>query len=298
MTTTTPAIDVRGVSQRFGRTTAINDLSLTIDTGDIVALLGPNGAGKSTLVDLIVGLNQPTRGTISIHGINPTDAIKRGIIGAALQDGGMLGSLTVGDLVDTLASIHPVRIDTTAVLQQAGLNTMKKKKVAQLSGGQRQRIRLALATMGEPRILLLDEPTTGLDITARAEFWHTVHTMANNGITILFATHDLTEAERYAGRVIIMNAGQIVADGTPEQLTSQYPTIIRASLAHTPSSNIDSHITALLAPDDTYERHGNDVLIHTVHPDHVLLHTLSDGLLTRPTVNHAELEEVCGNLTR
>ncbi|MBY0788343.1 ABC transporter ATP-binding protein [Corynebacterium parakroppenstedtii] len=322
MTSSRTAIDVHTVTRRFGKTTAVDGVSLSVDAGEVVAILGPNGAGKSTLLDLILGLSQPDTGTISVYGHTPASAVRAGIVGAALQDGGLPSTMTVERMVRTLTSVHPQRLSPSAVLLDPILDQLRKRKIGKLSGGQRQRLRLALATMSAPQVLILDEPSSGLDVTTRSELWSGIQSMADDGITVLFATHYLTEAERYADRVIVLNAGKIVADGTPEELTSRYPTIIRASLAiandelvqnnSAPRSaaradngsmpgaalHVDDRIKAGLSADDTYERHGDDIVIHTTQPDQVLLHTLQHKLLIHPTVNRAALDDAFSELTQ
>ena len=327
MTSSRTAITVREVTRKFGATTAVDGVSLSVDAGEVVAILGPNGAGKSTLLDLILGLSQPDTGTISVYGRTPASAVRAGIVGAALQDGGLPSTMTVERMVRTLTSVHPQRLSPSAVLHDPTLNHLRKRTIGKLSGGQRQQLRLALATMSDPQVLILDEPSSGLDVTTRSELWSGIQSMADDGITVLFATHYLPEAERYADRVIVLNAGKIVADGTPEQLTSRYPTIIRASLAiaddegarnssapgsavsadegYLPSaarpsaaSRVDARIKACLSADDTYERHGEEVIIHTTNPDQVLLHTLQQKLLIHPTVNRAALDDAFTELTR
>ena len=322
MTSSRTAITVREVTRKFGATTAVDGVSLSVDAGEVVAILGPNGAGKSTLLDLILGLSQPDTGTISVYGRTPASAVRAGIVGAALQDGGLPSTMTVERMVRTLTSVHPQRLSPSAVLRDPILNRLRKRKIGKLSGGQRQRLRLALATMSDPQVLILDEPSSGLDVTTRSELWSGIQSMADDGITVLFATHYLPEAERYADRVIVLNAGKIVADGTPEELTSRYPTIIRASLAiandelvqnnSAPRSaaradngsmpgaalHVDDRIKAGLSADDTYERHGDDIVIHTTQPDQVLLHTLQHKLLIHPTVNRAALDDAFSELTQ
>ncbi|WP_340051562.1 ABC transporter ATP-binding protein [Corynebacterium parakroppenstedtii] len=315
MTSSRTAIDVHDVTRTFGKTTAVDGVSLSIDAGEVVAILGPNGAGKSTLLDLILGLTQPDTGTISVHGCAPASAVRAGLVGAALQDGGLPSTMTVDRMVRTLTSVHPQRLSPSTVLHDPALERLRKRKIGKLSGGQRQRLRLALATMSAPQVLILDEPSSGLDVTTRSEMWSTIQSMADDGITVLFATHDLTEAERYAGRVIVLNNGKIVADGTPEQLTSHYHTIIRASLAtagdevtgnssapgtppHSPALHLDDRIKACLSPADAYERHGDDIIIHTTTPDQVLLRTLQHKLLIHPTVNRAALDDAFSELTQ
>ena len=169
MTSSRTAINIQEVTRRFGRTTAVDRISLSVEAGEVVAILGPNGAGKSTLLDLILGLSQPDTGTISIYGRTPANAVRSGLVGAALQDGGLPSTMTVERMVRTLTSVHPQRLSPSAVLHDPTLNHLRKRTIGKLSGGQRQQLRLALATMSAPQILILDEPSSALDVTTRSK---------------------------------------------------------------------------------------------------------------------------------
>ena len=219
---TSHVIEAQGLTQIFrtrsGNVTAVDNLDLTIDKGEIVALLGPNGAGKTTLIDMLLGLSTPTRGVLTIDGASPTAAIQSGTIGAVLQTGGLLKDLTVQQTLDMLASLYPTRLDMNQVLADADLTELAHRKVGKCSGGQQQRIRFAIATMHDPNILILDEPTTGMDVTARRTFWERMDKLAETGKTIIFATHYLEEAQNFAQRIVLMNNGKIIADGTSEEI--------------------------------------------------------------------------------
>ena len=219
---TSHVIEAQGLTQIFrtrsGNVTAVDNLDLTIDKGEIVALLGPNGAGKTTLIDMLLGLSTPNRGVLTIDGASPKAAIQSGKIGAVLQTGGLLKDLTVQQTLDMLASLYPTRLDMNQVLADADLTELAHRKVGKCSGGQQQRIRFAIATMHDPNILILDEPTTGMDVTARRTFWERMDKLAETGKTIIFATHYLEEAQNFAQRIVLMNNGKIIADGTSEEI--------------------------------------------------------------------------------
>ena len=219
---TSHVIEAQGLTQIFrtrsGNVTAVDNLDLTIDKGEIAALLGPNGAGKTTLIDMLLGLSTPTRGVLTIDGASPKAAIQSGNIGAVLQTGGLLKDLTVQQTLDMLASLYPTRLDMNQVLADADLTELAHRKVGKCSGGQQQRIRFAIATMHDPNILILDEPTTGMDVTARRTFWERMDKLAETGKTIIFATHYLEEAQNFAQRIVLMNNGKIIADGTSEEI--------------------------------------------------------------------------------
>ena len=219
---TTTVIQAENLTQVFrvpgGTLTAVDNLDLTISKGEIIALLGPNGAGKTTLIDMILGLTEPARGTLTVQGISPKKAVQRGDIGAVLQTGGLLKDLTVRQTLEMLATLYPTRIDIDEVLASADLTELAHRKVGKCSGGQQQRIRFAIATMHDPNILILDEPTTGMDVTARRTFWERMDKLAETGKTIIFATHYLEEAQNFAQRIVLMDNGKIIADGTSEEI--------------------------------------------------------------------------------
>lgn len=214
-----PALDARGVHRRFGDVRAVDGVDLRIDRGDIVALLGPNGAGKTTFLDLVLGFSSPTSGTLSVLGGDPRRAVQSGSVGAVLQTGGLLDDLTVAETVRMIAACHARHLPVDEVLARAGITRIASRKVRRCSGGEQQRLRFALALLTEPDLLLLDEPTAGMDVRARAEFWAAMHAEAERGRTVVFATHYLQEAADFAGRIVLMRAGRVVVDGTLEEIT-------------------------------------------------------------------------------
>jgi ABC-2 type transport system ATP-binding protein len=218
--TNAPAVRVTGLTKRYGEVTAVHGLDLTIAPGEVVALLGPNGAGKSTTIDMMLGLSRPDAGTVSVYGVSPATAIRDGKVGAQLQSGGLLPDVTVAEIVGLSAALHKRNRPVAGVLRTAGLTDLAKRRVSALSGGQQQRVRFAMALVADPDLIVLDEPTTGLDVEARRAFWAAMREETEQGRTVLFATHYLEGADDYADRIVLMHAGSVVADGTSAQIKS------------------------------------------------------------------------------
>ncbi|HIZ34302.1 MAG TPA: ABC transporter ATP-binding protein [Candidatus Ruania gallistercoris] len=220
-----PAVQLAGVTKQFrtadGPVVAVNGIDLDVPRGQIMAFLGPNGAGKTTALDMVLGLTEPTAGTVLVHGQPPRQAVRAGRISAVLQSGGLLRDLSVAETVRMIASTfeHPMPLDE--VLAKAGLTQLAGRKVSKCSGGEQQRLRFALALLPDPDLLILDEPTAGMDVTARREFWDTMRADADSGRTVIFATHYLEEADAFAQRIVMMAAGKIVADGTTTEIRAR-----------------------------------------------------------------------------
>jgi ABC-2 type transport system ATP-binding protein len=198
--------------------TAVNDLTLQVTPGEIVAFLGPNGAGKTTTIDMMLGLARPNSGTVQIYGKSPADAIARGEIAAVMQSGGLLKDFTVEETVAFTASLYVNARPVSEVLERAGISAIGSRSVGKCSGGEQQRLRFAMALISDPRLLILDEPTTGMDVEGRRDFWHAIREDAKRGRTILFATHYLDEADAYADRIVLIRQGSVVADGTTAEI--------------------------------------------------------------------------------
>ena len=214
------AVDARGISHSYGDTVAVHPLDLSLAAGDTVAILGPNGAGKSTLIGMMLGLVASDSGEVTVDGLSPRQAVARGRIAAMLQDTGFMPGVRVGEIVRLGERSYPDSIPTRQALQLADLGSLADRRIDRLSGGQSQRLRFALAIVANPRIIVLDEPTRALDVTARVEFWKTMQRFAGDGRTVLFATHYLDEVDQNADRVIVFDRGRIVADGSPDELRS------------------------------------------------------------------------------
>ncbi|MFJ1972045.1 ABC transporter ATP-binding protein [Streptomyces sp. NPDC087903] len=223
-TSTTTATEVVGfeqVSKSYGDVRAVDGLTLRLHPGETVALLGPNGAGKSTTLDLLLGLKQADSGTVRIFGTGPREAIVAGRVGAMLQSGGLMDEVTVRELVTLACDLHPRAYPVADVLARAGVTQIADRKVNKLSGGQAQRVRFALATAGDSDLIVLDEPTTGMDVSARQAFWATMREQADQGRTVLFATHYLEEADAIADRVLVLHRGRLLADGTAAEIKAK-----------------------------------------------------------------------------
>jgi ABC-2 type transport system ATP-binding protein len=208
---------LRDVRRHFGSIEAVAGLDLEVEPGENLALLGPNGAGKSTTLAMVLGLLTPSSGEITVLGRSPHQAIAEGLIGAMLQSGaggGVPPGTKVGELIKFVASLYPEALVPSAVIATAGLESLADRKIDALSGGELQRVRFALAISGNPRLLVLDEPTVGLDVSSRRAFWATVAAFIAEGRAVVFATHYLAEAEEVARRVVVLNRGLVVADGS------------------------------------------------------------------------------------
>ena len=221
----THAVSIRGAVKEFrsggSAFRAVDDIDLTINRGEIVALLGPNGAGKTTTLDMVVGLTNPTDGDVSVFGNAPRRAVRAGRVSAVLQSGGLLRDLSVQETVSLIASTFPNALPVDEVMERAGITEIAKRRVSKCSGGEQQRLRFALALLPDPDLLILDEPTAGMDVTARRAFWSTMREDARAGRTVIFATHYLEEADAFAQRIVMMAAGKIVADGTTTEIRAR-----------------------------------------------------------------------------
>ncbi len=211
-------VEATSLTRRFGDVVAVDRIDLRVGEGEVVAVLGPNGAGKTTTLEMLLGLRRPTSGRVTVFGADPTTRAVRARVGAMLQDTDAPESLTVTEMIDLVAAYYPYRLPTADVLDRSALTTLRKRRVTQLSGGERQRLSFALAIVGDPDLLYLDEPTASLDVGARRLFWTQVADFAALGKTILFSTHHLDEADNIADRVLIINRGRIFSDGTPREL--------------------------------------------------------------------------------
>ncbi|MER5999605.1 ABC transporter ATP-binding protein [Nonomuraea angiospora] len=202
------------VTRRYGDVLALDGVSLDIRAGELVGLLGPNGAGKSTLINLFVGLRRPTSGTVELLGGSPQDPAMRRGIGVTPQETGLPESLRVGEIVDFVSSHFTKKADKGELLARFGLDDLVKRQVGGLSGGQKRRLAVALAFAGDPQLVFLDEPTTGLDVEARRSLWEGVRSFHEGGGTVLLTSHYLEEIEALAERVVVVGHGRVLADDT------------------------------------------------------------------------------------
>src|SRR6201995_222554 len=215
---TGPVVWFDNVSKHYGSLKAVDGLSLELRAGETVALLGPNGAGKSTSLDMLLALRKPTSGTIRMFGSDPYHAVKSGNVGAMLQSGGLMPEVTVRELVTLIAGLHPRPVPVATTMRRAGIESVADQRVDKLSGGQTQRVRFALAIAGESELIVLDEPTSAMDVESRQRFWASMREEVAEGKTLLFATHYLEEADQAADRILVINRGRLLADGSPEEI--------------------------------------------------------------------------------
>lgn len=218
-------IEIRSASKSFrtprGVVRAVRSIDVSVARGEAVALLGPNGAGKSTTIDMILGLLRPDGGTVSTLGRRPRNAVDDGLVGVMLQAGALIRDVSVRELVAMTASLYAQPLDVDETLELVGIREIADRRTQKLSGGQAQRVRFALALVPDPELLVLDEPTVGMDVESRRAFWGSMRAFAARGRTVLFATHYLEEADAYADRAILMANGRIVADGPTGEIRAR-----------------------------------------------------------------------------
>ena len=286
-------IQLSQVAKSYGSVQAVSDVDLVIAAGETVALLGPNGAGKTTTIEMMLGLIKPDRGTVSIFGVPPARPAA-GRVGAMPQTGSLLDHLRVREIVALMASYYPHPLPVRDVLQTTGADEFARRWTTKLSGGQAQRVRFAAAIVGDPDLLVLDEPTAGLDVQGRHDFWQAMRAMTEQGKTVLFATHYLEEADAYADRIVLLARGQIVADGPATEIKAQAGSrTIRATLP-------EATVAALSALPGVRkaERHGDAVVLSCTDADAALPALLAAFPAVRDTeVSGDSLEEAFLELT-
>jgi ABC-2 type transport system ATP-binding protein len=270
MVRTTTAVDLRGLEKTFkspaGPVQAVRKVDIDVPTGETIALLGPNGAGKSTTIDMLLGLQRPDAGSVAVFGESPEQAVDEGRIGVMLQTGGVLRELTVHELVAMIAALFPKPLDVEDTLALAGIESIAERRTERLSGGETQRLRFAVALVSDPDLLVLDEPTVGMDVEGRHAFWTTVRELSVQGKTILFATHYLEEADAYADRVVLMAKGHVVADGPPTEIKAMVGSrTIRVTLPGEPLERLE-HLPGMTSA----ERRGEAVVLVATDSDTAL----------------------------
>lgn len=215
-------VDLSDLVVSYGDHRAVDGISLHVEQGTVCVLLGPNGAGKTTTLSTILGLRAPSSGTVRILGREPDDPRLRSQVGVVLQDGGLPMAARPRDIVSHFANLYADPLPVPAILERLGL-TQLDRPYRRLSGGEQQRVKLAVALIGRPRLLVLDEPTTGMDPAARRVFWTLLDEVRSQGVTVLMTTHQPDEAGTRADQVAVIHRGQVVADASPEELIENAP---------------------------------------------------------------------------
>ena len=274
------AIDASGLRKSFGSVHAVREAALRVRAGEIVAFLGPNGAGKTTTIDLLLGLSEPDSGHVRIFGEAPRAAIAHGLVSAVLQTGGLLKDLSVRETLELTASLFADTRPVDEVMERAGIADIAGRRVSLCSGGQQQRLRFAMALLSDPGLLILDEPTTGMDVEGRRAFWNAIRADAARGRTVLFATHYLDEADEYADRIVLMSRGRIVADGA----TADIKNMVSGRTVTATVTDADPAALAALPGVDSVEALGHRLSIYTRDSDAVARH-----LLTRTDARDIEI---------
>ncbi|MFE3093859.1 ABC transporter ATP-binding protein [Streptomyces sp. NPDC059248] len=217
------ALEVRNLHKRYGRHVAVDDVSFTVEEGEIFGIIGPNGAGKTTTVESVAGLRTPDSGSISVLGLDPVEdrAEARELLGVQLQESSFPDAIKVAEALELYSSFYRNPADRRELMDLLGLTEKRDTRYKALSGGQKQRLSIALALVGNPKVAILDELTTGLDPQARRDTWSLVERVRDRGVTILLVTHFMDEAERLSDRIAVIDGGRVAAVGTPAGLIAQ-----------------------------------------------------------------------------
>jgi ABC-2 type transport system ATP-binding protein len=282
------------VEKSYGTVKALSLARLSVRAGQLVALLGPNGAGKTTAVKLLLGLLAPDRGTVRIFGGDPRDHRVRVKTGTVLQVSRVPETLRVREHIDLFSSYYPNPLPHTETLAIAGLEGVKDRLFGELSGGQRQRVLFALAICGDPDLLFLDEPTVGLDVEARRLMWKQIRSLVERGKSVLLTTHYLEEADALADRVVVLNRGQLIAEGTPAEIkASSGGKRIRCQTSLSLAA-----VRSMAGVTEVQEDHGV-IEIRTARPEPILREILTrDSEVSGIEVRSAGLEEAFLSLTQ
>lgn len=287
------AIELKAVSKSFGTVQALRGIDLVVTPGEVMAFLGPNGAGKTSTIDILLGLSHPSSGEVSVYGMEPRQAVSKGLVSAVMQTGGLLKDLTVAETVRYISKLFGQSRPAAEVMERAGITEIAERRVGKCSGGEQQRLRFAIALLPDPELLILDEPTQGMDVEGRREFWKAIRQDAAKGRTIVFATHYLEEADAYADRVVLIARGRIVADGTAVEVKSLAAgRTVRATLP-----GADPVALRAVPGADSVEVRGDTVLIHSSDADNVARFLLNQTAAYDLEITARGLEEAFVALT-
>lgn len=291
-------IEMKNVSRSFRDKKAVDGVSFTITRGSITAVLGPNGAGKTTMLSMLLGLLEPTEGSVKVFGLPPKDIRVREQTGAMLQEVSVMDRLKVREILSLIRSYYPKPMEMEVLLRAAGLAPADLNRYAEkLSGGQKRSLSFALALAGNPGLLFFDEPTVGLDTTARRHFWEMVRGFADQGKTILFTTHYLQEAEDNADRILLFSRGVLAADGSPAEIKAR---LVKKSLSFLPIGDpwlMRGQLLELPAVEACYEKNGR-LHVTTEDTDEALRAIFTSGLAVEDVlIDQGKLDEAFEQLT-
>ncbi|WP_053361029.1 ABC transporter ATP-binding protein [Bacillus sp. FJAT-27251] len=289
-------LQMNKVTKEFKNKTAVDNVSFTIGKGEVVAILGPNGAGKTTSIMMMLGLLEPTSGSVRLFDKHPKEKRVREKIGAMLQEVSVIDALKTREVIQLFRSYYPSPMPYQELITLTALSDDElEKRANKLSGGQKRRLGFALAMAGDPELLFFDEPTVGLDVTSRKLFWESVKHLQEKGKTILFTTHYLQEAEDAAGRVILFAGGKIIGDGTPREITAK---LTRQSVSFAANSLISlTELNSLPHVSGVYEKDGRISLV-TEDSDAVLAALFKMGLpVSDIQIQRGKLEDAFEQLT-
>jgi ABC-2 type transport system ATP-binding protein len=281
--------ELRGVHKRYGKVEALGGIDLEIQPGELLALLGPNGAGKTTAVSILLGQRRPDAGSARLFGRDPTLPAARRPVGVTLQESRFPDNLTVREMVDLVRTHYPHPAATPALLERFGLSGVAGRRAGGLSGGQTRRLAVALAFAGRPQAVVLDEPTTGLDVEARHRLWEVVQAFVADGGTVLLTTHYLEEAQALASRVVVIAGGQVIAQGGVEDITGRVGlSRVRLRAPSLPELPGVTHV----------ETDNGSYTLYTADPDGLIRTLALEGVaFTGLRVERASLEEAFLRLT-
>jgi ABC-2 type transport system ATP-binding protein len=292
-TSSSLVLEAAHVTRRFGSTLALDDVSVAVEPGELVGLLGPNGAGKTTLLSLVTGLRKPDSGTVRLFGGDPRDPASRVRLGMTPQETGLPPTLRVGEVVDFIAGHYPDPMPRGELLEWFGLGDLHRRQTGALSGGQKRRLAVALALVGRPRLVVLDEPTTGLDVEARHLLWAALREYHAGGATVLVTSHYLEEIEALAQRVVVIGGGVVLAD---DSLTAVLARVqVRRVTFGLSGAEVDvSRLPGVVSS----RRDGDRVEVLAADADALVRALVADGVaFTGLEVRGASLEEAFLTLT-
>ena len=283
-----------GASKSYGGAEALRAMDFEARAGELVALLGPNGAGKTTAISLMLGLRAPTSGRAALFGHDPRLPSSRRRVGAMLQESGVPETLKVREVVEMFARLHERPVGTRAALDAAGLAKKAGAKTGTLSGGEKQRLYFALCVVGDPDVLFLDEPTVGLDVESRRSFWARISEMHERSKTIVLTTHYLEEADALADRVVVVDRGEVVAEGTPREIKGR----VGGKVVRFRSPGLDERLLSRLPGMQRLERRDGVFELYSTEPERALGELFArDVAMEELEVRGAGLEEAFVALT-